>query len=99
MDHVHIRSQEVNEMAGQLQVYNGQLRTCLNEVTAKMRQLHLSWDSPAGFALQERFLQLLPVFERYEQVVEQYATYLRQTAQSYQDADSMLKQQAQSIAS
>lgn len=99
MEGVKIASQEVRDFAGQLQRYNGELRAVLEGITAKMRQLHTTWDSPAGIALQNRFLELLPVFERYEQIVEQYVTYLHQTAQSYQDADSMLKQQAQSIAS
>lgn len=99
MEGVKIASQKVNDYAGQLQKYNEELRALLDGITAKMRQLHMSWDSPAGAALQNRFLELLPVFERYEQVVEQYVSFLRQTAQSYQDADSMLKQQAQSVAS
>ncbi|MFR9254154.1 MAG: hypothetical protein ACLVJ6_00650 [Merdibacter sp.] len=52
MDGVRIVSQEVNEMASQLQQFNGQLRTCLDGISAKMRRLDLGWDSPAGAALQ-----------------------------------------------
>lgn len=99
MEGVRITSQKVCDHAVQLQRYNEELRTLLDAVTNRMRQLHASWDSPAGTALQNRFLELLPVFERYEQIVEQYVNYLRQTAQSYQDTDSMLKQHAQSVAS
>lgn len=98
MDGVRIVSQEVNEMASQLQQFNGQLRTCLDGISARMRQLDLSWDSPAGAALQARFTELLPVFDRYEQVVEQYVSFLRQSVQAYQDAESLLRQQAESVA-
>lgn len=98
MEGVRIVSQEVNDMASRLQQLNGQLRTCLDGISTKMRQLNLSWDSPAGAALQDRFMELLPVFDRYEQVVEQYVSFLRHSVQAYQDAESMLRQQAQSVA-
>lgn len=98
MDSVKIVSQEVSDMASQLQGFNTQLRECLESITVKMRQLNSFWDSPAGMALQNRYLDLLPVFERYEQVVEQYVSFLRQSAQAYQDAESMLKQQAETVA-
>ena len=98
MDGVRIVSQEVNEMASQLQQFNGQLRTCLDGISAKMRQLDLSWDSPAGAALQARFTELLPVFDRYEQVVEQYVSFLRQSLHPHQDAESLLRQPPERVA-
>ena len=93
------RFTEVNEMASQLQQFNGQLRTCLDGISAKMRHVDLSWDSPAGAALQARFTELLPVFDRYEQVVEHYVSFLRQSVQAYQDAESLLRQQQRALRS
>ena len=88
MDSVSISAHEVEQAAASLSRMNQQLR-----------QLSSCWDSPAGAALQERFDQLLPVFDRYEQVMEQYVACLRETARSYQDAEHMLKQQASSVVS
>ena len=73
MDSVSISAHEVEQAAASLSRMNQQLRAHLDAVTQKMRQLSSCWDSPAGAALQERFDQLLPVFDRYEQVMEQYA--------------------------
>lgn len=97
MDSVSISAHEVEQAAASLSRMNQQLRAHLDAVTQKMRQLSSCWDSPAGAALQERFDQLLPVFDRYEQVMEQYVACLRETARSYQDAEHMLKQQASSV--
>ena len=99
MDSVSISAHEVEQAAASLSRMNQQLRAHLDAVTQKMRQLSSCWDSPAGAALQERFDQLLPVFDRYEQVMEQYVACLRGTARSYQDAEHMLKQQASSVVS
>ena len=66
MDSVSIRAHEVEQAAASLSRMNQQLRAHLDAVTQKMRQLSSCWDSPAGAALQERFDQLLPVFDRYE---------------------------------
>ena len=94
MDSVSISASDVEQAAASLKQMNQQMRTHLDAVTQKMRQLGSCWDSPAGAALQERFYQLLPVFDRYEQVMEQYVVCLRETARSYQDVENMLKQQA-----
>ena len=99
MDSVSISAHEVEQAAASLSRMNQQLRAHLDAVTQKMRQLSSCWDSPAGAALQERFDQLLPVFDRYEQVMEQYVACLRETARGYQDAEHMLKQQASSVVS
>ena len=99
MDSVSISAHEIEQAAASLSRMNQQLRAHLDAVTQKMRQLSSCWDSPAGAALQERFDQLLPVFDRYEQVMEQYVAGLRETARSYQDAEHMLKQQASSVVS
>ena len=77
MDSVSISAHEVEQAAASLSRMNQQLRAHLDAVTQKMRQLSSCWDSPAGAALQERFDQLLPVFDRYEQVMEQYVACLR----------------------
>ena len=99
MDSVSISAHEVEQAAASLSRMNQQLRAHLDAVTQKMRQLSSCWDSPAGAALQERFDQLLPEFDRYEQVMEQYVACLRETARIYQDAEHMLKQQASSVVS
>ena len=99
MDSVSISAHEVEQAAASLSRMNQQLRAHLDAVTQKMRQLSSCWDSPAGAALQERFDQLLPVFDRYEQVMEQYVACLRETARSYQDAEHILSQQASTVVS
>lgn len=99
MESVRLSSQDIEQMASKLQQMNIQMRGNLYAVSQKMRHLNNVWDSPAGEALQNRFLNLLPVFDHYEKVMDQYVSFLRMMVQSYQDAEGVLKQQAETFVS
>lgn len=98
MEGIRISSQDVLQAAAQFDSRNQQLRACLDQAAQRMKQLNASWDSPAGQAIQQRFMELLPVFERYEQTMEQYIRFLREIAQTYQETETMLKQHAEAFA-
>ena len=62
------------------------------EIKNKMTYIETVWNSPAGTALVEQFQSLNPVFESYVTALDQYALYLQQTAESYQENEQMLTQ-------
>lgn len=92
MSQIQIASQDVFDYSAQLKSLEQDVKSLFEEIKNKMTYIESVWNSPAGAALYEQFQSLHPVFESYVTALDQYALYLQQTAQSYQENEQMLTQ-------
>ncbi|MEF9967931.1 MAG: pore-forming ESAT-6 family protein [Longicatena sp.] len=97
MDGLTITLSEVTNSASAIRQQNQQCSACLQEINQFMNQLSLDWQSPAGETLRTRFHTMLPVFEQYKTIVENYAKFLDQTVTSYQSLETQLNNHADSF--
>lgn len=97
MDKITIQLEEVSEKSRQIHACNEECCNYLKEITNAMKQISYSWDSPASQMLQMRFFALSPVFENYRVIIEQYATFLQQTVQTYENLEQTLHASAESF--
>lgn len=95
MANIQISSQEVFQYSGQLKGLNSQIQGVFDEIKTKVHQLESIWQSPTSNRLMEQFQSLDPVFYSYVQSLDQYAHFLQQTAQAYQENEQMLSQGVQ----
>ncbi len=84
MEQIEIKVEEVRSSASGIKKLNVELKDILQKVSKEMHALNSTWSSPAQEALLIKFKQLLPMFDTYEQVINQYVTYLETTCDSYE---------------
>ena len=92
MSSLHISSQEVFGYANQLKTMNQNVQALFHDIQKRMHQIESIWQSPASMRLMEQFQQLDPVFRSYVEALDQYAIFLDQTAQTYQENEQILSQ-------
>ncbi len=93
-DSIQIDLDEVREKATVIKSCNDDLTDRLEEITRSMEGLVDSWESEAATTIFEKFKGLKPVFEDYEKVVEAYAQFLMDTAETYDQTDSAISSNA-----
>ena len=97
MESLHITMAEVTHTASLLRQENQQLNTCLGDIHICMNQLTNEWQSPAAETIRTKFQSMKPIFERYHEIVENYAKFLDQTVQTYQSMEGKLNASAESF--
>jgi uncharacterized protein YukE len=55
-----------------------------------MHAMSASWQSPAGEKCLQEFESFASAFEQFTALIDAYIVYLNQTAQSYQENESLL---------
>lgn len=97
MDNLNITLEEVTRTAAQLRAENTQLNGCLQDIHQCMNQLTNDWQSPAAQTIRAKFQSMLPIFDQYHEIVENYAKFLDQTVVTYQTMESKLNAHAESF--
>lgn len=92
MDQLQITSTEVQQYGNQMKSLTGEVHSLLQQTHTRMMNMSGVWDSPASRSLIEQFNSCRPVFDQYVEALQQYSLYLTQTAQQYQENESMLQQ-------
>ncbi len=87
---VQITSSEVNNYANQLRSLKLEMVQVFHEIQSHMESLPSVWNSPASQNFLSQFQSLYPIFESFNDGLEIYATFLAQTAQSYQENEQAL---------
>ncbi len=90
MNGLMISSDEVLSYSQEMKALENEVQSIFLEVNQKMDQLQSIWDSPASQSLQSQFQSLKPVFQSYVQALDDYASFLNQTAISYQENEQIL---------
>lgn len=83
MEGVLISSDMLDSTSSQVTALKVQMETLFEQIKQEIRSMSSFWDSPAATAALNQFEMLAPVFPKYIQLVENYCTYLTQTATAY----------------
>ncbi len=97
MEQLNISLEELKTYAANFRSQNQKLDQHLKHALKLMNELSATWSSPAQMALVSRFKKLLPVFEEYAFIIENYARYLDSTYDSYEMLETKMKNGAEGV--
>ena len=93
-DSIQISTQVLIDTATKVRGYNTKLDDDLKEINKKMNNLEATWKSDAATDIRAAMNALAPKFEEYKTVVESYAKFLDNTAQSYEATEGAIQTNA-----
>lgn len=93
-DGIKISTQVLMDTAAKVREINGILDSDLADINKKMNDLEASWKSDAATDIRAAMNALKPRFEEYKTVVESYAKFLVNTAQSYESTEGSIQTNA-----
>ena len=93
-DSIRISTQTLIDTAGEVRKINDNLDNKLAEINKSMNDLEQSWKSDAASDIRAAMNALKPKFEQYKNVIESYAKFLVNTAQSYETTEGTIQNNA-----
>lgn len=93
-DSIKISTQVLVDTAGKVRSINDALDQKLADINKNMNDLEATWKSDAAEDIRAAMNALKPRFEEYKAVVESYAKFLVNTAQSYESTESSIQSNA-----
>lgn len=84
---ISIKPEELVSRANEISAINENMTSKLNTIKTQMDNLESSWDSTAGKKIREAMNSLSPKFKEYQEVVNGYVTFLKDTAGAYKATD------------
>lgn len=93
-DSIQISTQTLVDTAKKVRDCNSNMDTKLADCNKTMNDLEATWKSDAATDIRAAMNALKPRFEEYKNVVESYAKFLDNTAQSYETTESAVQTNA-----
>lgn len=93
-DGIRISTQDLITTAKRVRDINDTLTQKLEDINKNMNDLEATWKSDAAADIRRAMNALKPRFEEYKNVVESYAKFLTNTAQSYESTESAVQTNA-----
>ncbi len=93
-DSIKISTQVLVETAGKVRTINSAMDEKLANINKAMNDLEATWKSDGASSIRSAMNALKPRFEEYKSIVESYAKFLDQTAQSYESTESAVETNA-----
>ncbi len=93
-DSIQISTQVLLETAEKVRNINATLDSKLADINKSMNDLEATWKSDAASDIRAAMNAMKPRFEEYKNVVESYAKFLVNTAQSYESTESAVQTNA-----
>ena len=90
-DGIQISTQVLLDTADKVRSINATLDQKLADINKNMNDLEATWKSDAATDIRAAMNALKPRFEEYKNVVESYAKFLVNTAQSYENTESSVQ--------
>ena len=97
MEAIMISLAEVSKTSAQVRRLNSELMQELMEMKRVMNALASNWQSPAAETIRARFNGMMPIFENYRDIIENYAKFLDQTVAGYEATENNIQQSAASF--
>lgn len=96
---VKVNTQEVENYRKRLHENNEDIKRQLSNVKKSMDYLKGTeiWKSDAATAIQAKFDNLAPVFDKFYKVVNDYVSFLDETIREYEGTEAAVKQDVQSV--
>ena len=73
---------------------NGELRDYLDAIKNKMNSLEAHFDSRSGDTIRDKMNALNPTFEKYQEAVAGYVTFLREVAANFETTEQTAQKNA-----
>ncbi len=89
-DSIQISTQVLRDTSDKVRAINNTLDTKLADINRTMNELENSWKSDAASEIRAAMNALKPRFEEYKAVIESYAKFLVNTAQSYENTENAI---------
>ena len=93
-DSIQISTQVLIDTATEVRSINTAMDDKLKEINKNMNLLEETWKSDAATDIRAAMNNLQPRFEQYKNVVESYAKFLDNTAQSYETTEGAIQTNA-----
>lgn len=91
---IQVTTQVLTETAGKIRNINANMDSKLADINNKMNALESTWQSAAANDIRAAMNAMKPRFEEYKNVVESYAKFLDNTAQSYEVTETTAQSNA-----
>lgn len=91
---IKITTQELTSTAQEIRKFNTKMDQDLAECNLSMNNLESTWQSDAATDIRANMNALKPRFEEYKNVIESYAKFLDNTAQSYETTEQTVQTNA-----
>lgn len=93
-DSIKISTQVLTDTAQKVRDCNSAMDEKLAEINKNMNNLEATWKSDAATDIRAAMNALKPKFEQYKNVIESYAKFLVNTAQSYETTEGAIQSNA-----
>lgn len=93
-DFINISTQTLLDTAEKVRAINSTLDSKLADINKSMNDLQATWKSDAASDIRAAMNAMKPRFEKYKNVIELYAKFLVNTAQSYESTESAIQTNA-----
>lgn len=93
-DSIKISTQVLTDTAQKVRNCNTAMDEKLADINKNMNDLETSWKSDAASDIRAAMNALKPKFEQYKNVIESYAKFLVNTAQSYETTEGAIQSNA-----
>lgn len=90
-DSIKISTQVLTDTAAKVRECNTKMDNQLADINKKMNDLEATWKSDAASDIRAAMNALKPKFEQYKNVIESYAKFLVNTAQSYETTEGAVQ--------
>ncbi len=90
MADINITFAEVRTKASEIRGLNADLTTKLAEIQSEIKKLEADWTSDASVEIRSKITNLQTRFDEYQQIIEEYAKFLDDTANKYESTESTL---------
>ncbi len=93
-DSIKISTQVLTDTAQKVRNCNTAMDEKLADINKNMNDLEATWKSDAASDIRAAMNALKPKFEQYKNVIESYAKFLVNTAQSYETTEGAIQSNA-----
>ena len=93
-DGILVSTQVLVDTASKVRSINASMDGKLADINSKMNSLESTWQSAAASDIRAAMNALKPRFEEYKNVVESYAKFLNNTAQTYDTTETTAQNNA-----
>ena len=94
---MEVRSEDLRSSAAELRRLLQKMKDSNDDATKTINGTAANWESNAAENLRGRYTNLSGNFADFYDAIEKYATYLENTATSYEEADQKITQKADDL--
>ncbi len=84
----YINYGEFNARADKIKGMNDTLKDELNNIKNAINSLSGDWESNSARTIREKIEGMVPTFNKYYDVVDNYVTFIKNTAKTYENAEN-----------